>query len=627
MSRPLSREARGPAGPTAGASPRRRLLRFTGWFFSLNVLVLMLASLRNLAVTEMPGGILAPIFTALMFVAHCSLLAFLPALLLVPLALLWPRARLVLPLATTLAAILLAVVLIDTVVFQQYRFHLNAEVFNLLFGGAAGEILVFPVAMYLQLALYVLAIFGIQALLARLVWRRIAAVPRGRLGYALAASLVLAFLMQGAIHAWADVTGYTPVTRQTRILLGYLPITAESRLRKLGVDVERADAALLAADGGSSLAYPLRSLTCEPPAAPLNLLFLVIDSWRRDALDEAVTPHISRLAPRSLNFTDHLAGGSATRTGIFSMFYGIPGTYWHAMLAEKRGPVLVSEMLRQNYEISIFASSKLVNPEFHRTAFVEVENLRLRSVGDDSAERDLDATEDLLVFLEQRSGERPFFSMLFLDAPHAYHVPDDFPQPFQPSLDKVNYFSLSNDFDPTPMRNRYLNCVRFNDDLIGRVLETLERNGLMENTAIVVTGDHGQEFNENGLNYWGHDGNFSGYQVDVPLLLYWPGREGATYTHRTSHYDLVPTLMDDLLGCTNEHEDYSVGHHLLRPGGREHLLLANFTDYAIVQPDRIVAVYPYGVEVLDPRYRPIPDAKLDKTVMLEALRQRGRFYK
>jgi membrane-anchored protein YejM (alkaline phosphatase superfamily) len=159
------------------------------------------------------------------------------------------------------------------------------------------------------------------------------------------------------------------------------------------------------------------------------------------------------------------------------------------------------------------------------------------------------------------------------------------------------------------------------------VLETLDRQGLLENTVIAITGDHGQEFNENGLNYWGHDSNFSHYQVAVPLVLYWPGREAATYGHRTSHFDLVPTLMEELLGCTNDHADYSVGHHLLEPGGREALLLANFTDYAVVQPDRIFAVYPYGVEVLDSSYRPIPGVKPDKTVMLEALRMRGRFYK
>jgi membrane-anchored protein YejM (alkaline phosphatase superfamily) len=603
------------------------LLRWAGWCCVANALFLIVVSLRNLFVTDVPDGLLPRAFGVLMFVGHSAFLACLPLLLLVPLILVRPRRAVAMPVGTVLFVLLLATALVDTVIYQQYRFHLNAEIFNLLFGGAAGEILVFSATMYFQATLVLIGILVGETLLGRLVWRRVCTGSGGRGGYAVAVALAAAFLAQGGIHAWADVAGYTPVTRQSRVLLAYIPFTAEKLFKQIGLDIERADAALLARDHGSNLSYPLRPLVCQTPVERPNLLFVVIDGWRFDALTEAITPNVSRFAERSLRFTDHLSSGSATRTGIFSLFYAIPGTYWHAMLAEQRGPVFLSELLRQGYDLSVFASAKLLNPEFDRTVFIDVENLRLRSEGDGAAERDEDLTEDFLDYIDRRSPERPFFSMLFYDAPHAYDVPDDFPQPFQPSWDDVNYLALSNDFDPVPFHNRYLNCVHFNDALVGRVFDALERKGLLENTVIVITSDHGQEFNETGLNYWGHDSNFSRYQVAVPLVLYWPGREGATYGHRTSHFDLVPTLMDELFGCTNDYADHSVGHHLLEPGRRDVLLLANYTDYAIVQPDRIFAVYPYGVEVLDPRYRPIPGAVLDRAVMLTALEQRSRFYK
>jgi membrane-anchored protein YejM (alkaline phosphatase superfamily) len=627
MSRRSSRQTDDPEAPAATRSARRRLLRWTGWFGVANTLVLILVSSRNLAVTDMAGGLLPRVFAVLMFLGHCALIAFLPSLLLLPLILLRLRAAVVLPLATVSAVVLVGVTLVDTVIYQQYRFHLNAEIFNLLFGGAAGEILVFSATMYLQAALALLVIVVGQTLLARLLWRRIGAARGGRYGYVVSALLVSAFVAQGLIHAWADVAGYTPITRQRRVLLAYLPLTAEQFFAKLGLDIERADAALLARDRGSNLSYPLRPLTCDAPSEQFNLLFVVIDSWRRDALTETVTPNVARLAERSLRFGDHLSGGSATRSGIFSLFYAIPATYWHAMLAEQRGPVFVAELLRQGYEVGIFASSSLINPEFDRTVFSDVADLRLRSDGNSSSERDEDLTRDFLDFLDRRPHDRPFFSVLFYDAPHAYDVPEEFPQPFQPSWDDVNFLALHNDFDPVPFHNRYLNCVRYDDALVGQVLEALERGNLLENTVIVITGDHGQEFNENRLNYWGHDSNFSRYQLAVPLILYWPGRDPATHAHRTSHFDVVPTLMDDLLGCTNQHADYSVGQHVLEPGGRDALLMANYTDYAIVQPDRTVAVYPYGVEVLDATYRPIEGASPDSAVTLEALRLRGRFYK
>jgi membrane-anchored protein YejM (alkaline phosphatase superfamily) len=599
-------------------------LRWLGWFGAANSLVILAASLGILAVTETPEGALARAFGALTLIAHSAVLAFLPALLLVPLIFAVPRRGIVTPLATGLAVIVTGVVLIDTAIYQQYRFHLNAEIFNLLSGGAAGEILVFTGAVYARVVFALAGIVLLEWWLSRRIWRRVSATPGRGGGYVLAAMLAMTVAGQATIHAWADAAGYTPVTRQGRQFLASIPLTADALFRRLGV--ERAlGTELLESGSGTSLNYPLHPMSCNARQERPNLLFIVIDSWRFDAFSEAATPHVAALAARSLRFTDHVSGGSATRTGIFTLLYGLPGTYWQAMLAERRGPVLIRELYRQGYEVTAFASAALVSPEFDSTVFADVHDLRLRSTGDRPSARDEDLNRDFLAFLDRRAPGRPFFSFLFYDAPHSYDFPDGFPLPFQPSLDQVNYLALNSDFDPRPFQNRYLNSVHFVDTLIGKVLEALERHGLIDNTVIVVTGDHGQEFNDNGLNYWGHNSNFSRYQVGVPLILHWPGRAPAVIGHRTSHFDIVPTLMSEFLGCSNQFQDYSVGHPLLQVGERETLLLANYADYALAQPDRTTVVHSYGVEVLDSRYRPIPGAKPDGEAVKTSLQQRSRF--
>lgn len=602
------------------------LLRWTGWFLFGNVWLIALVLLRTLAVVGPAGGPLAQLFRWLMFTGHAALLAFLPALLLIPLALLRPRRRLQIGLALGLSSFLLFAALIDTVIFQQYRFHLNAEIFNLLFGGAAGEILVFGWTMYLQSTLLVLAIVGLEYVWARWIWRRLERGVGLRWGRPLGAALVACFVAQALLHAWADVSGATAITRQSRTLPGYIPITAEKQFKRLGVESRAADLDVGEIERGSALNYPRGELDCRGDASPLNLLMIVIDGWRADALEPRVTPNLWRLAGESLRFDDHLAGGSATRTGLFSMFYALPGTYWHAMLAERRGPVLIDELLRQRYEIEIFASAKLVNPEFDRTIFARLPDLRLSSEGESASARDIDAQRDFLEFLDRRADDRPFFSLLFFDAPHAYDLPPDAPRPFQPSWSQVNYLALNKDSDPLPFRNLYLNAVHFNDALIGEVLRALEARGLHESTWVLVTGDHGQEFNDNGLNYWGHNSNFSPAQVDVPLILRWPGRSAARFAHRTSHFDIVPTLLGELLGCDAPVENYGVGFPLTQVGGREWLLLANYSEYALVSRERIIAVSRYGVEVLDPRYRPLDEAP-DRAAMLAAMQLRGRFFR
>jgi membrane-anchored protein YejM (alkaline phosphatase superfamily) len=610
-------------------APRRFLLRWLGWFGVGITALLVLVSLRNLGVSDPPQGLLASLYRLLMFFGQGAFLAFVPLFFVLLAIIVWPRRGPMTGLATALGAFVVFATLVDTIIFRQYRFHLNAEIWNLLFGGAADEILVFSATMYLQATLVLAVVVGLVLLMGRLAHRLAASGARRRSwGPLVALVLVGCFASQAVLHAWADVAGFIPVTRQSRLMLFYIPITAEGTFEKLGVEVERADRALLASHGGTNLKYPRRQLECSGTDEPLpNILFIVIDGWRQDAFNERVTPNIARHAPAMLRFRDHLAGGSATRTGIFSMFYGIPGTYWHVMLSEQRGPVLIPELRKLDYQMQIFGSAKLFNPEFHRTAFVEVPELRQHSDGESPSARDRDANADFLEWLDAREPGRPFMSMVFYDAAHGYDLPDDAPRPFEPSLEKVNYLALGPNYDPEPFHNLFRNCIYFNDSLAGELLDGLEERGLLEETIVVLTGDHGEEFNDLGLNYWGHDSNFARWQIAVPFLVLWPGREAREFDHRTSHYDIVPTLLQELAGCTNDPDDYTVGRNLFEPGGRESLLLANYTDYAIVQEDRIIAVYPYGVEILDLDYRPLPDAEMDAAVRLEALDQRSRFLK
>ncbi|MBE4454044.1 sulfatase-like hydrolase/transferase, partial [Vibrio parahaemolyticus] len=81
---------------------------------------------------------------------------------------------------------------------------------------------------------------------------------------------------------------------------------------------------------------------------------------------------------------------------------------------------------------------------------------------------------------------------LFYDSPHGYDFPDDFSPKYEPMLEAVNYLKLNNDTDPTEFFNRYKTSVRYVDSMAGKVLDTLEKNGDLERTLVIITGDHGQ---------------------------------------------------------------------------------------------------------------------------------------
>ena len=70
-------------------------------------------------------------------------------------------------------------------------------------------------------------------------------------------------------------------------------------------------------------------------------------------------------------------------------------------------------------------------------------------------------------------------------------------------------------------RHGYYSMVTYADELIGKVLQPLERQGLADNTVVIVTADHGDMLGERGLWF---KMVFFERSVRVPLIMRWPGR-------------------------------------------------------------------------------------------------------
>lgn len=611
----------------SNAGPRATLLRWAGWFSVANALVLMLISLRYLKLMPFPDAALGLTFLGLSFPGHFLALAF----YLFPLAALgilcYPRRGFAFALLGTLQLCLVLGVIIDTLVFAQYRFHLNGMVLNLLTGGAAGDVLPMTGKLWLLLALALLLLGALEWFLAVSCWRLVQK-RRGRLGSGVALLVFLIILSSHVMHAWADANNVTSVTSQVRYLPAFKPLTAKRLMAKLGLGGGQQGVKLKAADRHSGLSYPLEKLTFrEDGQKPLNLLFIVIDSWRFDNLNPESTPNIWNFAQKGWRFENHYSSGNATRFGIFGLFYGLYGTYWHAVLAEERSPVLMQELERRAYRMGIFASAPLVSPEFDRTVFADLRgSITLRTAGAGVAQKDQAITDKMLQFLDENPQGSPFFGFLFYDAPHTQAHPPGF-APFQPALQEVDYLKLDNDYDPRPFYNKYRNSVRYVDDLVGRVLAQLERKKLLDNTVVVITGDHGEEFNDLKLNYWGHGGNFSRFQSQTPLAIRWPGQAPRHFSQVTSHLDLAPTLMRELLGCQTDPAKYSNGRSLMDTGARPFTLISSWDSFSISEPDRITVSHPTGeVEILDRSYRPLKGAQPRPRLTVEAMEGMGRFF-
>jgi arylsulfatase A-like enzyme len=98
-------------------------------------------------------------------------------------------------------------------------------------------------------------------------------------------------------------------------------------------------------------------------------------------------------------------------------------------------------------------------------------------------------------------------------------------------------------------RGMYDAAIAWLDDELGRLFEALDSRGLSQNTLIIVTSDHGEEFGEHGA--LGHGGEVYMDLIRVPLVFVFPGRvpAGVRVAPPVTQADL-PTTILDLIGET-----------------------------------------------------------------------------
>ncbi|WP_301204097.1 sulfatase-like hydrolase/transferase, partial [Turicimonas muris] len=379
---------------------------------------------------------------------------------------------------------------------------------------------------------------------------------------------------------------------------------------------------------GRDLKHPLQPLICQPKDKK-NIVFLFVDTLRADMFTQEIMPNLTAFGNENTVFKNNYSNGNNTRHGIFSLFTGIPGSYWTKALSSSTPSVLITALQKEDYGIGIFAGAPLNLPEFHTTIFSSVDNLRVWPRGEGANQSDQFAIENFENWVKKLPKGKPFFSFIFLDSVHAY----DFPKTpeheyFVPYWKNINHMKLNNDFDPTEYLNTYKNSVRFADTMIQQVIDFLKKENLLDNTILVISSDHGDEFNDNKLNYWSHGGNFTDPQIKVPLVIHWPGKPKGTFDYLTTLMDLVPTILPEVLGCTNPTSDYSVGQNIWEPDRKRNWFYSSGYDRnAFVEPDRIVLINKAGLmEFLDKTYRPSKNKSIPP-YMAEVMEETSRFAK
>ncbi|WP_000925717.1 DUF3413 domain-containing protein [Vibrio mimicus] len=597
------------------------------WLFShfiLNAVLLSVLGLPYLKWMEISSGNTTA-YTYLFTTQFGWFGLFAFAITLSALALVWLPSRLLHGAVFLVSWIVSILLLVDIEVYQQYRFHLSGFVWDLLLHG--GE-QVISVSWYtLVMASLIVMIVGLaQWLMMKLAHH----VQRSRLIGMACGLWLLALLSSQMIHAWKDATYDSEIPSYSYHWPLYYPLTAKRFFDQLGVvdaQTARRQQVDFHTPSSSALNYPLRPLRIEPPAQRPNILVIGIDAWRFDDANREVTPNIANFGQGATRFTHHLSGGNSTQAGLFSLFYGLPATYWEEFQSSQTRPQLMQALADLNYQFAIYSSAPLNSPPFDRTIFSKIPQLRTVTPGETPPQRDERITEDFLSFLNQRDRQQPYFGFLFYDSAHAADFPSTMTPPFTPYWERVDHIKLNNSFDPEPYRNRYRNAVYYADSLIGKVLNELKARNELSNTIVIITSDHGEEFNDNQQNYWGHGSNYSMAQIHVPLYIYIPEKEGTVLTHKTTHLDVAPMLMQEVLGVQNPMNEFALGYPLWQESPqREWTIIGSYFNYALVSDKEMLVSYPSGrVEALSADLMPEKERQISSQQIMQALQEMRQF--
>jgi len=377
-----------------------------------------------------------------------------------------------------------------------------------------------------------------------------------------------------------------------------------------------------------------------------NVLLVVVDALRQDTLGcyghpRVQSPHIDALAKEGVLFENFFVDAPFTWTSFGSL---LTGKYprRHGLMKMKPGVVMEPtttlpawlDHARRKDGLAL-QRGDVAKASFHTGTLQERSGL-LRGfdlVFEETAGHDLADLDSawsqfrsellLWVFVNRfqkrfdsglvaseagkwldQVADRRFFAMVHL---YSTHTPYDPPAEFKAlyrdpaySGPIVNFYAEhrrmieEGKYTPTPgdieqVRNLYYGGVSQADALIGKLLDTLRARGVLDQTLVIVTSDHGESLGEDGL--WEHNHHVR-RELRVPLLLRLPAKlpAGRRVAALTDQIDVFPTVCD-LLGLELPPQD-SVreqidGQSLLAhlgpaPGTpREHVFAENGTAVTI----------------------------------------------
>lgn len=342
----------------------------------------------------------------------------------------------------------------------------------------------------------------------------------------------------------------------------------------------------------------VRNLPAARSGAP-NVLLLVLDTVRSLNLSaygyrRPTTPMIDSLSRRGVIFDNAMATSSWTLPSHGSMF---TGRYAYELSADWEVPLsldyrtVAEELSERGYltggfsgnltyvnryfglnqgfdhfeDFAITPGEIIVSSKLGRDLVNSRWFRRLTGYHDFVGRRMADDLTNRLLAWVGEGRERPFFGFVnYFDAHEPYLPPEPFASRFVSSatvrqnLNMLHMQHRAERLDKPSMTpaevqrevDAYDGGIAYADQQVGRLLSELENRRLLENTLIILVGDHGEQFGEHNL--FEHGNSLYQPAVHVPLIIVGPGVPGARKVEEpVSLRDIPATILEFIQGETD----------------------------------------------------------------------------
>ncbi|MGF1723394.1 DUF3413 domain-containing protein [Photobacterium nomapromontoriensis] len=597
-----------------------QLISWGHWFSFFNIIAAMLLGTRYIIFSEWPDSFLGQLYLALSWVGHFGFLVFgFYILILFPASFLIPSQRLMRLFGVLVGTIGLTALLLDTHAYESLDLHLSPLVWDLLLSGERTELN----ARWQYLFVTVPVIFLLQLLLSEWLWRKLRKLTRKHVGVPIAMVFGACFIGSHLMYIWADATLYRPITAQrSNFPLSY-PMTAKSFMEKHGLldrqeYTERLNAQGI--DSSEAIHYPLEKMVFNDPGTGQNLLIIMVDGLRSDMVDPETMPYLSAFARQNVDFSNHYSSSNDNTAGVFGLFYGLPTSYINSVRSAGTRPLLINTLEKRGYQFGLFSGHDLNDEPIYSEAIFH----DLLPPETNKPHSDASALAGWETWLNTQDASAPWFSYLELTSLESFEEGGDYQPKFKPSLGSTNVIGQNTH---VLMKNSYRNAAYHIDEQLITIFDELVKKKMMDNTIVIITANHGTEFNETGTNSWGSNSNYSQYQLKVPMIIHWPDSIASTTDRLTSHLDVVPTLMESLLSSTTPTSAYSSGTSLFNQVAKRRWILAgNEDDIVMIQPKSTIVVDKYGnYRVFDQNYKRQHSVKPKLSTLMQAMHEMKRF--